>query len=114
MAGTICLVLGALGILFPGLPTTPFLLLAAALYSRSSKRLHKWLINNRLFGEYIKNFKERKAISLPTKISSISLMWIMIICSCCFFVESILLRSIIITVGLIGTVVMIKIPTYKP
>ena len=77
--GTLSLALGILGIFLPLLPTTPFLLLTAALYFKSSPRLHKHL------GPYIRNFRENKAIPLRAKIISISLMWITML-YCVFFI----------------------------
>ena len=74
--GTISLVLGILGIFLPILPTTPFLLLSAALYFRSSPRLYEWLLAHPYLGPYIKNFREHRAIPLRVKIVSVSLVWI--------------------------------------
>lgn len=74
--GTISLVLGIIGIFLPLLPTTPFLLLTAALFFRSSPRLYNWLIRQKYLGLYIRNFREHKAIPLHAKITSISLIWI--------------------------------------
>lgn len=73
--GCIALALGIVGIFLPLLPTTPFLLLAAALWVRSSPRLYAWLLSHRCFGEYIRNFRENRAIPLQAKIFSIVLMW---------------------------------------
>ncbi|MBR2637473.1 MAG: YbaN family protein [Bacteroidaceae bacterium] len=74
--GSIALALGIIGIFLPILPTTPFLLLAAALYFRSSRRLYEWLLSHPHLGTYIKNFREHKAIPLRVKIVSVSLVWI--------------------------------------
>lgn len=73
--GTLSLFLGILGIFLPLLPTTPFLLLTAALYFKSSPRLYAWLLNQKHLGPYIRNFRENKAIPLRAKIISVSLMW---------------------------------------
>ncbi len=73
--GCIALVLGIVGIFVPLLPTTPFLLLAAALWVRSSPRLYEWLLMHRYFGEYIRNFRENRAIPMRAKVISIALMW---------------------------------------
>lgn len=74
--GTISLILGIIGIFLPLLPTTPFLLLTAAMYFRSSPRLYNWLIRQKYLGTYIRNFREHKAIPLHAKIISITLIWI--------------------------------------
>ncbi|EGF57501.1 YbaN family protein [Bacteroides fluxus] len=73
--GTVSLALGIIGIFLPLLPTTPFLLLTAALYFRGSPRLYQWLLNHKHFGPYIRNFRENKAIPLRAKIISLLLMW---------------------------------------
>lgn len=65
--GTISLGLGILGIFLPLLPTTPFLLLTAALYFKGSPRLYQWLLNHKYFGTYIRNFRENKAIPLRSQ-----------------------------------------------
>jgi len=70
--------LGILGIFLPLLPTTPFLLLAAACYIRSSEKLYNWLMNNKWIGRYIKNYLEGKGIPLKSKVLSISALWITI------------------------------------
>jgi len=74
-AGTISVALATLGIFIPLLPTTPFLLLAVTCYTRSSDRLHDWLINHRWFGPYIRNYREHRAITLGTKTVSITFLW---------------------------------------
>lgn len=83
--GTLSLALGVLGIFLPLLPTTPFLLLTAALYFKSSPRLYTWLLNQKHLGPYIRNFRENKAIPLRAKFFSVSLMWATML-YCVFFV----------------------------
>ena len=74
--GLVAVGLGLMGMFLPLLPTTPFLLLAAALFFRSSPRLYAWLLGHRTLGPYIRNFREHKAIPLHTKVVSVSLVWI--------------------------------------
>ncbi|TWV14308.1 DUF454 domain-containing protein [Bacteroidaceae bacterium HV4-6-C5C] len=85
--GTISLCLGILGIFLPLLPTTPFLLLTAALYFKSSPKLYNWLIRHKYFGSYIRNFREHKAIPLKAKILSITLLWLTML-NCILFLIS--------------------------
>ena len=73
--GGISCVLGFVGIFVPLLPTTPFLLLSAAFWVRSSPRLYGWLLEHPCFGEYVRNFRENRAIPLRAKIISLTLMW---------------------------------------
>ena len=74
--GTISMALGILGIFLPLLPTTPFLLLTAALYFKGSPELYHWLISHKYLGPYILNFRENKAIPLRAKIFSVTLLWL--------------------------------------
>ena len=74
--GSLAVALGALGIFLPLLPTTPFLLLAAYFYVRSSKRLYRWLINHKVFGIYIYSYITHKAIDIKTKVGMITLLWV--------------------------------------
>ena len=73
--GTFFLILGAIGIFVPLLPTTPFWLLTCWFYVRSSERLYNRVMSNRYFGPHIKGFVEDKAISLRSKIITIAIMW---------------------------------------
>ncbi len=66
--GVASLGLGALGVVLPLLPTTPFLLLAAACFFQSSDRLYDWLMRHRWFGPYIRNHREHRAITLGAKV----------------------------------------------
>lgn len=75
ICGLIAVTLGFLGVILPVLPTTPFLLLAAACFFRSSRRLYLWLMNHRIFGSYLRNYMRHRAISVRTKIISIALIW---------------------------------------
>ena len=76
--GSLSLGLGVLGIFLPLLPTTPLLLLAAALYFKGSPRLYEWLLNHPKLGEYIRNFREYRAIPLRAKVVSVMLVWLTI------------------------------------
>jgi len=74
-AGVLCVGLGVLGIFLPVLPTTPFLLLAAACFVRSSDRLYNWLIHHKWFGAYIRNYREHRAVTLKSKIIALVMLW---------------------------------------
>jgi uncharacterized membrane protein YbaN (DUF454 family) len=75
VAGVIALGLGVVGLFVPLLPTTPFLLLAAACFFRSSDRLYTWLIHHRWFGAYIRHYREYGAITLRAKVVTLLLLW---------------------------------------
>ncbi len=100
IAGTLSVGLGILGIFVPVLPTTPFLLLAAACYARSSQRFYDWLLNNKYFGNYIRNYQQRKAVPLKVKVLTLALLWITIGCSVMFAVEVFLVRVFLILIAI--------------
>lgn len=108
--GSFALVLGVVGIFMPLLPTTPFLLLAAALYCRSSKRLYEWLLNQKRLGPYIRNFREYKAIPLRVKILSVTLVWLTLL-YCAYITHEHLWVSILM-IG-IATAITWHILSYK-
>jgi uncharacterized membrane protein YbaN (DUF454 family) len=76
IAGIISTVLGIIGAFLPIMPTTPFLLLASFLFSRSSPKLNNFLLTNRFLGEYFTNYIERRPLPLSSKIKSISFLWL--------------------------------------
>lgn len=108
--GSVALVLGIVGIFLPVLPTTPFLLLAAALYLRSSQRLYEWLMSHKHLGPYIKNFRENKAIPLRVKIVSVTLVWVTLLYCAIFVAKEWWMSLIFIT---IATCVTLHILHYK-
>lgn len=103
-AGFISLGLGVAGMVLPVLPTTPFLLLSAACFMRGSVRLYTWLMNHKVLGEYIRNFREHKAIPLSVKISSVSLLWITMLISIFFVVDALVLRLLLAAIAVGVTV----------
>ena len=120
IAGTICVVLGAIGIVLPILPTTPFLLAAAACYYKSSPRMHKWLLNNKWFGEYIRNYTEGKGLTKKTKITALALLWATIGISTVFMLNRLLsaqlvlpMQIIMIAVAIAVSLHILRLPTFK-
>jgi len=111
--GFLSLAIGIFGIVIPLLPTTPFLLLSAACFLKGSDRMYRWLMNHKLFGEYIRNFREKKAIPLRTKILAVSLLWITILFSIFFMVESIYLRIMLAAIAIAVTVHILHFKTLK-
>ena len=75
LVGLAAVGIGTVGIFVPLLPTTPFYLLAAACFFRSSARLYQWLIGNKWCGPYIRNYREHRAIPRHAKIIALVLLW---------------------------------------
>jgi uncharacterized membrane protein YbaN (DUF454 family) len=113
LAGNFFVALGILGIFFPLLPTTPFLLLAAACYFRSSEKFYNRLMNNKWLGNYIKNYREKKIIPLKVKVLSLSFLWLTIGYSVFFIVNIFLLRVILILIAIGVTIHVLSIRTLK-
>src|SRR5665647_161624 len=114
IGGTFSLGLGAIGVFLPILPTTPFLLISAACYMRSSERMHKWILNNRWFGEYIRNYQEGKGIPLKTKVLAITVLWGAIFYSAFFALDEILIAQIaLVAIALGVSIHLVRLPTLK-
>ena len=73
--GFILLGVGAVGVIIPVLPTTPFVMAAAGCFAASSKKCYDRLYGNRIFGQYIENYRNKKGISPKLKIASIAFLW---------------------------------------
>ncbi|WP_319371908.1 YbaN family protein [uncultured Ilyobacter sp.] len=99
IGGFISLFLGILGIILPLLPTTPFLLLSAGCFMKSSKKIYTWIINHKVFGSYIENYIKFRAISLKSKAISIVFLWCTILSSAFFFVSNFKTRILLIFIA---------------
>ena len=111
--GSICLALGVIGIFLPLLPTTPFLLLSAALYVRSSDKLYQWLIHQKYLGNYIRNFREHKAIPLRAKIISITMVWITLTYCALAIADEVWLKAIFLVLAISVTWHILSYKTLK-
>ena len=109
--GTLFLIIGIIGIIIPVLPTTPFLLLAAACYFRGSERLHRWLIHNKVVGEFIRNYLEGRGIKKRQKIITIAFLWFMIMLSLFYIMENLVIRGLLIFVAIVVSVHIAMLPT---
>ena len=111
--GAISLTLGILGIFLPVLPTTPFLLLTAWCWLKSSKKLYNKLMDHPRLGPYIQDFQINKSISLKTKIISVSTLWITISISIIFAVDNIYIRLLLLLIAIAVTIHILSFKT-KP
>lgn len=76
--GSIFLIIGAIGVIVPILPTTPFLLLTAILYAKGSERFHKWFLSTKIYKKYIEDFITTKAMTKKEKIKALSAFTILL------------------------------------
>ena len=108
--GIVFLILGIVGIFLPVLPTTPFLLLSAWIFFRTSPQLYDWLINQKYLGTYIRNFREKRAIPLHAKIISTAMIWITLT-YCTIFIASYLWMKLLFLI--LAIVISTHILSYK-
>ena len=111
--GTFFVGLGVLGIFLPVLPTTCFLLLAASCYAKSSARLHHWIMYNKWFGAYLRNYRAGKGIPQKTRMYTLSLLWLSLAYSGLFVIDTLWIQLILALVGAGVTLHLFSIPTLK-
>tara|TARA_Y100000389_G_scaffold193983_1_gene223406 strand:- start:110 stop:517 length:408 start_codon:yes stop_codon:yes gene_type:complete len=111
--GLLLTAIGLIGIVVPGLPTTIFMILAAACYFRSSQGLYNWVINHKYFGSHVKNYREGKGMPLRAKVLSLSMMWIFVFYAIFFALATKLLalKIIVFLAASIGTRTILNLPT---
>ena len=106
--------LGAIGAVVPGMPTTVFLVLAAACFIRSSQRLYDWLISNKTFGPYLKDYREGKGIPRRAKVLALSMIVIFVSFAVFYAIEATQIKVLVGLIGLIGFLfVFFKVPAAK-
>jgi hypothetical protein len=108
LLGTISFILGVIGIFLPLIPTTPFLLLTAVCYVRSSKRLCHWLMNHKVFGSYIHNYIENKSIKKSIKVSALLFLWLTLLISM-MIVDHNHLKILLATIGMAVSIHLIML-----
>jgi uncharacterized membrane protein YbaN (DUF454 family) len=112
LAGTVLVGIGILGIFLPLLPTTVFFLMAAWCYARSSQKFYTWLHHNKYFGTHLKNYRERKGITAPSKFFTLLFLWCSISYSI-FVTQSLAIHLVLAAVAIGVTIHILIIPTYR-
>jgi uncharacterized membrane protein YbaN (DUF454 family) len=112
-AGTFFLAVGVIGIFLPVLPTTPFLLLSAACYFKGSRRMHDWLLNNKWFGSYLRNYREGKGVSVKAKVISILALWTTICYSAFYVIDLLIVRIVLLAVAIAVTLHIASLPNLR-
>ena len=110
--GSVSLVLGIMGVFLPVLPTTPFLLLAAAMYMRSSQRLYNWLMSHKHLGAYIRNFREHKALPLRVKVVSVTMVWATLLYCAIFVAKEWWMSAVFIAIAIGVTIHILSFRTF--
>ena len=110
-AGFVFLAVGMAGVVLPVLPATPFILLAAACFARSSKRFHRWLLEHRAFGPMVREWEEHRSIPYRTKLFAIGLMAVSLATSIVLFVRPVWLQAALAIFGLVLAAWMYRIPS---
>jgi uncharacterized membrane protein YbaN (DUF454 family) len=113
ICGWVALGLALLGIALPVLPTTPFVLLAAACFLRSSDRLHAWLIASPRFGPHINDYLEGRGLRHRTKVVALVMLWGSVGSSVHFFVHLLAVDLLILSIAAAVTVYIVRLPTYS-
>ena len=110
-AGTLSLAVGVVGIILPVLPTTPFVLIAAACYLRGSKRMYNWLVANKYFGGYLRDYMEGRGVSKRATVVSIAFLWTLILLSVVFATSDLIIRAVLIAVAVAVTIHLLRLRT---
>lgn len=106
LAGIISLILAILGIVVPGLPCTPFALLSAALFAKSSDKLYNKLLNSRILGARIRDYKKRNGVTKGGKVKVLILMWTMVLLSAFVIIKVGTLKYVVLGAGVVGAIVV--------
>ncbi len=107
--GVLFVGIGAVGVALPVLPTTPFILIAAFCFGKSSKRAEQWISNNRYFGSYIENYKNKNGVPMDIKRNSLIFLWIMLIISAIIINNTIMFIVLaIIGLGVSAHILLLK------
>ncbi|RRV07960.1 DUF454 domain-containing protein [Pseudomonas sp. v388] len=110
--GWLSVALGVIGIFLPILPTTPFLLLAAACFARSSPRFYNWLVNNKRLGPWIGDYLQGNGMPVKAKVYAIGLMWASISLSC-YLVPIAWARALMLICAVLVTLYILRQKTYR-
>jgi hypothetical protein len=108
--GILAVGLGTLGIFLPLLPTTPFLLLAAYCFARSSRRLYVWLLSHRLLGPYIHAFRNKTGLTRTQKIR-IGLSFTVLLAVSFYIAPIPSIKALLAGIWVLCTIVLLRIKT---
>ncbi|MDO9484132.1 MAG: YbaN family protein [Hydrogenophaga sp.] len=113
LGGTVSLALAALGVVLPGLPTTPFVLLAAACYAKASPRLHRWMLNHRWMGPMLRDWERDRSLTRRSKVIAVGSMLLMVSVSAWGFQGRLAVQLVLLATAAVGAWVVLRIPTRR-
>lgn len=111
VCGTICVGLGILGIFLPLMPTTVFLLLAAACYARSSERFHRRLVEHPWLGAYI---RQSRGMTARQKAISVTVLWLTLLITMIWTAHALWLRVLLVAIGVGVSAHVVRLPEFRP
>ncbi|MBL7139091.1 MAG: YbaN family protein [Bacteroidales bacterium] len=98
--GTFFVFLALIGIVLPLVPTTPFLLVAAACFYKSSNRFYTWLITNKFFGTYLRDYKDKKGIPWRVKLGALLFLWLSLLISAFYLAPLLWIKILLMGIGI--------------
>ncbi len=114
--GFIVMTIGLIGIVVPGLPTTPLMILAAACFAKSSQRFYDWIINNKMFGHHVKNYREGKGIPKKSKPIILGTLWTFVLFAVLIAIPDSappISKIATLVLAVIGTIFILMIPNLQ-
>ena len=113
IVGGISLAAGIVGVFLPVVPTTPFVLLSAWCFFRSSEKLYEWVVSNETFGPTIENYQEGRGITQKTRIKAIVMMWLTITASVYFYISNLHLIAFLYLIAIGVSIYLYRLPTME-
>tara|TARA_Y100001960_G_scaffold118809_1_gene127202 strand:- start:16935 stop:17360 length:426 start_codon:yes stop_codon:yes gene_type:complete len=115
LAGLVFVAVGMVGVVVPGLPTTPLMILAAACFAKSSQRFYDWIIDNKMFGHHVKNYREGRGIPAKSKRAIIPVLWFFVLFAIFAGIPDSLPYAKVATLALalLGTAFILRIPNLE-
>lgn len=113
ITGFISLALGIIGILLPVLPTTPFIIVSAACFARSSQKFYDRLYNNRFFGKILRDYRDKKGLALKYKIYILTMLWLSLSSTAILLTDSLPVRLILFSIAISVSIHILRFKTLK-
>ncbi|MGH8110082.1 MAG: YbaN family protein [Arenimonas sp.] len=111
--GFLSLALGVLGIFLPLLPTVPFVLLAAACFSRGSTRMHRWLLRLPFAGKVIDDYEKGRGVPRRAKLTALLMLWVGITFSAALLMPPLAVLLLLASIAIFATVIIVRLPTQQ-